>query len=703
MNLEPPILLAARLGNNSDAKAVQLRVEGGQPLTPAQYAEVARFFAQHMTALRNSLAGFLQLNEVLSDGSRMRIVSNSGMHTVTVRAAGVAKPLLGLVLRLFCIPADTTHQYGWIAPTVTGQNGTTAASGTRDNAGAVQKVKQDLKALPPTFKKGSVLRYMPVLLPTLKNVDFASNGFSAQNWEHREWVAPNFKTVVSSIEKIRVNDVIAGSGPGFDTLFACVYSYTPPGDAGPSGYLFAVSVSFNSTAITVSRAPLSSAPVPTWSTVATIDPTTLDAAAAYNTDTNDHTMRWWVKKVAVNKSRTVCSLWLQSPNAEGQSHTGTAWVGVVDVDMATGVITSTQAQGEVTRYIREAHSGGTMSYATRHITSGVRQIAFDYEGDTKVFTELHFDGELHLDYSQTSESSTSGTITTSSYSIDRAVTDTRTVTLVRGTFNQLIGWVDYGGGTNTTHEGLTNTTDSDHPGTATISGSSWTKDLDVTQHVGALDYYGGHRGDVLMVKDVALRNVYHGDGGTTMTSGAYVVTGIQYTASDGVEVHRKIYAKGADLLDNGSGTYSAFVLFTTDDSFFQTGLAGADVADDSNPTNAQAWGSASNIDLSLYVSCNYTNVEAPVEGAKGLCSLGTSGLSGHPAYVATNTGGSVPDPSPMNMRSLGDDFFILSVPKIAANGRPSTSVFQSYCTDPTVVDAFNVDPITGILKGIRIK
>lgn len=88
MNFEPRIILAPQHGNNADAKAVSVRVMNQREPSPAQLAELAFNFEQHTVKVRNGLAGFVVSDGLLSDGSRFRAVTNSGMHMLMIWPAG---------------------------------------------------------------------------------------------------------------------------------------------------------------------------------------------------------------------------------------------------------------------------------------------------------------------------------------------------------------------------------------------------------------------------------------------------------------------------------------------------------------------------------------------------------------------------------------------------------------------------------------
>lgn len=83
--MNPRALPPAMAGNNADTKSKRFLVIGNDGvLTPKQNAETEHAFFLHQQNVRTALGGFLSRDLKLSDGSRVRIVSNSGQHAVTV-------------------------------------------------------------------------------------------------------------------------------------------------------------------------------------------------------------------------------------------------------------------------------------------------------------------------------------------------------------------------------------------------------------------------------------------------------------------------------------------------------------------------------------------------------------------------------------------------------------------------------------------
>ena len=69
----------ASAGDNNDTQVAWLRVGSGQA-SQTQILAARKAFSTHLADISWSLAGYHAVNYVLSDGSRLRIVSNSGIH-----------------------------------------------------------------------------------------------------------------------------------------------------------------------------------------------------------------------------------------------------------------------------------------------------------------------------------------------------------------------------------------------------------------------------------------------------------------------------------------------------------------------------------------------------------------------------------------------------------------------------------------------
>lgn len=73
----------ASAGDNNDTQVAWLRVAVGQA-APGQIAVARKVFATHLADISLSLAGYHAVTYNLPDGSRLRIVSNSGIHHATL-------------------------------------------------------------------------------------------------------------------------------------------------------------------------------------------------------------------------------------------------------------------------------------------------------------------------------------------------------------------------------------------------------------------------------------------------------------------------------------------------------------------------------------------------------------------------------------------------------------------------------------------
>jgi len=111
--VNPLIVPPGKPGNNLDSKTATLMVEDGGHLTPQQFAQVQHAFFIHLMAVRTSSAGYMVRDTQLPDGSRVRMVSNSGMHTVQVWPALFAHERLAL-------PHGFAVRTDWHMPTILG-------------------------------------------------------------------------------------------------------------------------------------------------------------------------------------------------------------------------------------------------------------------------------------------------------------------------------------------------------------------------------------------------------------------------------------------------------------------------------------------------------------------------------------------------------------------------------------------------------
>lgn len=79
----------ASAGDNHDTQVAWLRVVQGQA-NGTQIADARKVFARHLGDISLSLAGYHAVNYKLPDGSRMRVVSNGGIHQVDLWPVGAA-------------------------------------------------------------------------------------------------------------------------------------------------------------------------------------------------------------------------------------------------------------------------------------------------------------------------------------------------------------------------------------------------------------------------------------------------------------------------------------------------------------------------------------------------------------------------------------------------------------------------------------
>lgn len=80
----------ASAGDNNDTQVAWMRV-AGDAVTKAQVAEARKLFAIHLDTISLSLAGYHTVDYKLPDGSRLRIVSNSGVHHAVLWPVGAPR------------------------------------------------------------------------------------------------------------------------------------------------------------------------------------------------------------------------------------------------------------------------------------------------------------------------------------------------------------------------------------------------------------------------------------------------------------------------------------------------------------------------------------------------------------------------------------------------------------------------------------
>lgn len=687
-----------------DTRAVRLVVQGDVELSASQRAEVEHQFFRHKMGLRTALAQYVVQEGQLSDGTRLRMVSNSGLHTIMVWPTRTVN-LRELAWGVFCIPADTTNQYGWAPPAVDGENGTpaTGGGGTRNKAGTLTPLTQD-KTDEDHAKLGKLQRFQSTVLPllvsgittdTILNSEFFAddepNNTSVQNWEHREWVAPDMGSVVTTYTgNVVVNGVSMGR-PSYDKLlWACIYTADGTGDfTGPT--LLAVSIDFNR--IKVARKPIGAGG--SWTDLASVLLLDLDADAISNGSNGFPTLIDWVWKVACNESGTVVSLWVQNPDAEEKANLADYdfFVGVVDVDMNSGAVTSTPATGEV---IKSFGDGGGNNSSQTVSFDGARQIAFHYEGDTKVFTELVFSGEANLTYTRT--------FGATSYTYAFAYTDNRQIHLRRGDTTVLLSYAEI---TSSHSEGVSYTPE--HEGDANGPGTStYHSEGNSTIQLAELIYFGG-KADLHAAYTGLQQSAATTDGTATGTFEAYDNASVNATFNNLVSTgFTTIYEQQAywarlpdgTTLDLGQNTRPASgPVSSTPFSIhlFHWFELSDESPYDSNPGNLQRWGSAISDEADLFVGAGTLGTPRV---------LTTNGYRcGHPRYHDVDAS----DLSSMNVRCV-KDFVLLSVPKLISVVDDVSVIFQTdpeafvtYCTDSDLLEEFNVDATTGVLKGIRLK
>lgn len=111
MSFIPP--LGDPLGNNANTRTVSVQVMNEREPTRAQMNEAEFVFNEHVRLAALSLAGYQVEETTLSDGSLMRIVSNSGQHAVLLWPAGGGSTLPITIRGYLILPADKNFPEGW--------------------------------------------------------------------------------------------------------------------------------------------------------------------------------------------------------------------------------------------------------------------------------------------------------------------------------------------------------------------------------------------------------------------------------------------------------------------------------------------------------------------------------------------------------------------------------------------------------------
>jgi hypothetical protein len=714
MSLSADWILPPMGGNNLNTRAASLRSMNGLDPTPAQLNDLNHHLFLHALNIRTSVAGFLVRDGFLRDGSRFRFVSNSGLHHVMIwPAAPSLAELDRLPWGMLFVPADTTHQYGWSIPSVAGQHGTPVVAGDgfhQTKAGSHFAIVRNEKTLLLEAKGLKWFQTYPVAAS--HNIAFfvhnPTGGFttlnqSAQNWEGREWISPDMKLLVTTAPSptgttlgVRVN---GGKFGRADALWACVYDYDRGTGAGPTKHLLALAIAGHR--LIATRRPMTPA-ASDWEEFGSFNMNTVDAAALSDSTNGAPQRLNWVKKVVVNDSRTVMTVWVQNPNAEsmgGNLSRPAFFIGCVDFDTITGTATATPASGEVQRHTM---GGGIDTYSV----SGVRQISVDYLGDVKVFTELQYSGSRVVTMHHTDADT--------SYSFTWTVTDDREVWLQRGAhFRRRIAWVDLEVATHAEDGAFS----PDPPGS---SGGPGTGHFDhhivINYHLAQLMYYGG-KGELFAIREFTNRRVEHITGVTDVT-GATVPTGMTRHTTDVSWRHATTYQSAGPR----EARYTQRIILNETDSMLagtigqveSLGSASVPIAPiwdtdpttgvlDTNPGGTQYWGSSMLTDD--FQSINTDGGDFRWRIGTPLVTVGNGTFNGHPGFDdVTNV-----DRNYMNGRVV-QDFILFSVPKMEEVGpypdftpQFSPTAYLTYCSDPAILAKIGVDPTLGILKGIHLK
>jgi hypothetical protein len=438
MNFEPDNILTPDQGNNGNARSVSVRVMNDREPTPAQLAELRHIFEEHRKALSRSLAGFLVKDSQFADGTRSRIVSNSGQHTIQIWPAGGEQTESDEPIRLLSIPADQTATYGWTSPLtdgggnpINGGLGTVATSGTMGDAGVIAALRKD----PTTHLidySTKLLRAVTASGNSSLNANPISNStpnYSAQGVYRREWISPDAKTCVSCDGNVvRVNG--ASKGSPAPTVYPNVFFAAVFKQDGEKK-LFALCLDNVHTMRFFVR-PLAGGSGVGWTGLASYNVLTKYPSLSTTADQTH-----LPKHACMNESGTVVTCWLQAGNPQED---GLEWVGMIDVDTSNGAVThvdATRPAASISRTdpARTDGLGSTCSFSA----TGTFQIAVDYDGDTKVFTEV----ETTLSYSDARTSTTSPASGTQTVAVDRTTTLSITSVFKYKTFEKTLLDVEF--------------------------------------------------------------------------------------------------------------------------------------------------------------------------------------------------------------------------------------------------------------------
>lgn len=88
MSFNPFVIQGPAPGNNLDTRTVRLVVMNDRAPTGKQLQEANNRFEMHKLNVRTALGGYLVRTETMPDGSRVKFISNGGMHTVQLWPAG---------------------------------------------------------------------------------------------------------------------------------------------------------------------------------------------------------------------------------------------------------------------------------------------------------------------------------------------------------------------------------------------------------------------------------------------------------------------------------------------------------------------------------------------------------------------------------------------------------------------------------------
>jgi hypothetical protein len=299
--------------------------------------------------------------------------------------------------RIVSIPADISSvKYGWTAPLsneggpINSGKGTPATTSTKDKAAVNVSLKknQTSEESQPTVKASTQLRRAFKLeTPSVNQLDGSDKVlYSSMGWWAREWVDYDCKIAVTTAPGyVLVRGKNKGKPTGKDPLWACIREIPSEEDAEVKvKIIFCLAIS--GVNLSYWKRPLTGDETVAWEQLGSnYDLTTRFGTAASNAALSEGSAYRMVRYVALNKSRTVASVWLWERVA---SIPGGNKDLILDINLENGAVTTEEPARPITTS-GTVTSGNTITITNSYV--GSFAIFLEYNEDVKLYTTIEID------------------------------------------------------------------------------------------------------------------------------------------------------------------------------------------------------------------------------------------------------------------------------------------------------------------------